>query len=92
MEGQSEYEPLGVGDFLADMDITVYPNPVSTELKRSTSELVNGNLYDITGKLISHFLPNELENKIDVSNIASEKYFLKISDNVNSLVKKIVIE
>ena len=79
---------------ITSQEYLVFPNPASQELflKKLTSETANGILYDITGKRISNFQLNEIENKIDVSNIASGIYFLKISNNAHYIVKKIVIE
>ncbi len=79
---------------IRNQEYAVYPNPASHELfiKKPTSEPANGILYDITGMLISNFPLKEIENRIDLSNIASGIYFLQISNNENSIVKKIVIE
>lgn len=94
MEGQTECEPLGVEDLLVNFDIIVYPNPVSEKLfiKAPNNGLMNGNLYDMTGKLILEFSLHNQENKINIENLSSGIYFLKISNNKKSFVKRIVVE
>ena len=74
------------------LDFSIYPNPVSEELiiKRPTREPATGNLYDTTGKLILNFTLNYQESRINVENLAAGIYFLEISDNKNTFVKKII--
>src|SRR5690554_420556 len=76
------------------LDFSIYPNPVSEELiiKRPTREPATGNLYDTTGKLILSFTLNDQDSRINVENLAAGVYFLEISGNSNTVVKKIVIE
>ncbi|WP_271392205.1 T9SS type A sorting domain-containing protein [Aequorivita sinensis] len=76
------------------LDFSIYPNPVSEDfiITRSTGEPAIGNLYDMTGKLILNFSLNNQENQVNVENLASGIYFLRISNNKDILIKKIVIK
>ena len=75
-------------------EFIIYPNPMSEELfiKNLSGEPAKGNLYDVTGKFILNFAIDNKENSINVENLAAGIYFLKISDDENSIVKKIVVE
>lgn len=75
-----------------NLDYSLYPNPATDELfiKRPTSGLVTGNLFDITGKLILNFTLNNQESRVKVENLAAGIYFLEISDSKNTFVKKII--
>jgi len=89
--------PVGISFLSKEEGLGLYPNPASNTLFVSVNFIVNGlityNLYSINGILVS-----ENENKytgkpfgIDISKYETGIYFLKVSDNGSSFVKKVVI-
>ncbi|WP_115461033.1 T9SS type A sorting domain-containing protein [Winogradskyella aurantiaca] len=74
-------------------DFSIYPNPVENGLvnivHQGSTEL-DITVYDILGKEI---LDTQVSNnQIDVSDLKSGLYILRISDNGNSITKKLVIK
>lgn len=77
---------LGVDDFPnINLVMMVYPNPVTSLLNLKIENLATADLeyqlYDIQGKLISNKKIIQQETQIDMGNLASAIYFLKILDN-----------
>jgi len=82
---------LGIEDFAFENYFVLHPNPVSDILYITTKQNVNVNtfsVYNILGQLIMT-IPNATNiKKIDVSNLSSGNYFLKIiSDRGTTSVK-----
>ncbi|WP_452221520.1 glycoside hydrolase family 9 protein [Lacinutrix salivirga] len=78
---------LTVEEFTSNTtDYKIYPNPTSTQvaIASNTNETITVSIYDISGKLIN--TEDTLTNKnIDVTNLQSGVYFLKV--NRNSMIK-----
>ena len=76
-------EPLS----LTGIDLSVYPNPVSAELKLSVSGNLNGNLdyrlFDMTGKMIITKKIDHQPELINMMNYQSGTYLLKVFRNEN---------
>ncbi|WP_299681794.1 sialate O-acetylesterase [uncultured Dokdonia sp.] len=76
-------------------DFSIYPNPVTDVVYISSKLLVNSTvvLYDITGKKV---YKGEQSNKnlikIDVSNISSGQYFVKILNQYTTSTKLLIIK
>ncbi|PKG41405.1 T9SS type A sorting domain-containing protein [Psychroflexus sp. MES1-P1E] len=82
---------LGSDDFSLSQ-ISVFPNPVNYFLKvniPSNLELLSADLYDVLGRNTGVAIAN---GEINVSNLASGIYILKIETSAGSLSKKVVIE
>jgi hypothetical protein len=72
-------------DFLLDDAIAIYPNPVEKTLKIKSKLSINAiEIFDSNGRMIKN-MSNQKE--IDVENLASGIYFLKIY--VNEKVKNL---
>lgn len=85
-----ESETLGYDQIENVENLGVYPNPVSETLHISNSSNIKSiEIYDATGKCV---INQKAIDKIDVSNLQSGVYFLKIIDNNLELTKKIVID
>jgi hypothetical protein len=76
-------------------NFVIYPNPSSDifNIKIGDIQLQNIEVIDISGKIL--FSKNDFDNsggeiQIDLSNVAKGVYFLKLSANKKSVVKKIV--
>lgn len=104
--GAYEYDPaLGLAENSnSDLFITkIYPNPVTDVLTIQSSEMAevtNLSIYDLNGKLIkknleSASVQNQKTNgtnifEINVSNLASGTYFLKINATTSSTTQKFI--
>lgn len=68
---------------------SIYPNPADFQLNIFNFQS-NGNqkpqILDVTGKIISN--PSIINNSIDISNLSSGIYFVKIGNQVEKFVKK----
>jgi len=85
---------LNTEDFLAEDNITVFPNPASSEITIVLDQPLEGDirLFDITGKLVVFekdiFL--DASHKIDLSSLESGTYFLRINTAIGTVTKKIL--
>ncbi|EDP70447.1 CHU large protein; uncharacterized [Flavobacteriales bacterium ALC-1] len=79
-----------VDDFLAS-NVKVYPNPANDfiNIESNNAQITEVKLYDILGKqvLSQYELSN---NRLDISDLTSGVYFMKISANGNSITKKVI--
>lgn len=77
----------------------VYPNPASDQItidlafdKKNNTKI---ELFDLVGKqvkLVSSFVSNEAKNTVDVSDLSSGTYFIKLTtESGNSFTRKIVV-
>ena len=77
---------LGINELNTDVDFKIYPNPTTNFIN-----LININLkgkfeiFDMLGNRVSN---GNLIEKIDVRNLSSGTYFLKIEQTINRFVKK----
>ncbi|MFG6687915.1 T9SS type A sorting domain-containing protein [Mariniflexile sp. HNIBRBA6329] len=78
-------------------DFSIYPNPTNNLVELKLSNKTNNNLdihlYDVQGKLILHS-KHELKNntaEFNVSNLKSGLYFLEVSDGINQITKKLLV-
>ena len=87
LSGQIENCNLGINDF-DKTKIQVYPNPAQEILNITiNSNVSNANLSDINGKIIKKFSLIVGENKINISKINNQIYFLNIGDFTYKLIK-----
>ena len=87
LSGQIENCNLGINEF-NKTKIEVYPNPTQEILNITiNSNVSNANLSDINGKIIKKFSLLAGENKINISKINNQIYFLNIGDFTYKLIK-----
>ena len=88
------YKPSSIAENINDFRIDVFPNPVQDNLSIQIDNILsNGQiqLFDMYGKLIQTNSFQQENATIDLSNIASGIYTLKISDGEKLIaVKKVV--
>ncbi|MBN2821368.1 MAG: T9SS type A sorting domain-containing protein, partial [Bacteroidales bacterium] len=75
-------------------DVRVYPNPA--EKGEITVELSKTNysnifMYDITGRLVKTVNVEGTVNRINVSDMKSGMYIIRVADSEKSLTKKVII-
>ncbi len=75
--------------------LSVYPNPATEEINVDLSSFNNSQvdltIIDITGKTVTAFNMKD-NNTIDVSNLKSGVYFIKVSDMKHSETAKLIIK
>jgi hypothetical protein len=89
--GAYEYgSSLGTHSFTDFINFIIYPNPTSSILNiNSNEEIKLIEIYSLEGKLIF----STIENKIDISNLKSGLYVIKVTNSKNEIgVKKLIKE
>ncbi|AXG68283.1 hypothetical protein KORDIASMS9_00476 [Kordia sp. SMS9] len=86
-------EPLSVNE-IADFQVKLYPNPATDILyiELEKSELIRLQLVDIHGKQILTKTATSKQIELNISNLKSGMYFLKLSSNTARLTKKITVK
>ena len=88
---------LSVDDFTLESNIQIYPNPAQQilNIKNNTYAIIDSaTIYDVRGRLISTTQINDsrVTKSINVSNLQSGLYFVKLNINDTSITKKFVVE
>lgn len=79
---------LSIEDFNTD-SLSFYPNPAQNSITLNQENCVT-KIYSITGQLVK----TSTENKIDISNLSSGIYLIKIGDSEhqNSRIKRLIVK
>lgn len=73
--------------------VVIYPNPAIQTVNILGEELKNVKLYDLNGRLVlGAELQKTNKNSIEVSQLNSGTYFVKISDGKNETIQKLIIK
>ncbi|NME69775.1 S8 family serine peptidase [Flammeovirga aprica] len=78
-----------------EIELTVYPNPASSEFKIYSEEYLDGEIriYSTNGQLVTSHKVNSKVSEISVSDYKKGLYFIKIIDKKGkSILKKILVE
>ncbi|MFV8344484.1 T9SS type A sorting domain-containing protein [Flavobacterium sp. ZB4P13] len=89
----STFKTLGTQDFEFSNYFTVYPNPVNEILNIVTTneiEVKSIAVYNILGQLVLAFPNVKVISKIDVSNLKTGNYFIKINSDKGSSSMKFI--
>ena len=72
--------------------LLIYPNPANDFITIENTSMAIDEIviYDITGKTIKTILPKTNTTKVNVSDLSDGVYFIKISNNKQSITKKII--
>lgn len=71
-----------------DLYVNIYPNPSSDFVKIDVPDIINIQIFSIDGKIIMH---KQSDNILDVSDLPSGHYLLKINTKQGLIQKKIVV-
>ena len=81
---------LGVEDFSASK-FSVYPNPVTDVLNvKSAASVDNITVYDLLGKVVLQENPGKISPAINMSNLASGAYLVKVTIGNSSKTVKVI--
>jgi hypothetical protein len=85
----TETTTVGVSGFYLNNEITIYPNPVNSQLSIDSEEKIETIVItDIMGKTVETIVTSN--NSIDVSHLIKGTYFLKIQTNKGLATKKFI--
>ncbi|MCF6366268.1 MAG: DUF4465 domain-containing protein [Bacteroidales bacterium] len=73
-------------------NVSVYPNPTKSSVNIDNVLNADISVIDITGKIIYTINNCRKSEKIDVSNLNTGVYFIRIENNNQSFIKKLIIE
>ncbi len=82
---------LSVDEFQKESLFSYYPNPVNDNLTlNAQKEISNVSVYNMIGQEVYRNAPNSVNNSVDMSNLQSGAYFVKVTvDNVTETIKVI---
>ncbi|WP_417942945.1 T9SS type A sorting domain-containing protein [Flavobacterium sp. RS13.1] len=87
---KTTYPTLGLGDNIQASKLTVHPNPVSDQLFISSEDqkVQNVMIYSLSGAVVKNI--SVAEEAVDVSDLATGNYFIRITTDQGSVTKKII--
>ncbi|MBZ4042724.1 pectate lyase family protein [Flavobacterium hibisci] len=85
------YPTLGLEDNIKTSKLILYPNPVSQQLFISSQDqkVKDVMIYNLSGTVVKN-ISNLAEETVDVSDLATGNYFIRITTDQNSVTKKII--
>ncbi len=85
---------LGANDYVSNLNVTVFPNPVGNELRISAGFAINAaiRIFDVSGKLITYETEIQNNETIDISALQAGVYFIRIHTESGSATKKFIKE
>jgi uncharacterized protein YjdB len=85
----SNQNSLGISDSELVNNISIYPNPATSEINISSDNFIESiEFIDVFGKVIKSILNSN--NTIDVSNLSNGLYFLQVYTKEGSAIKKFI--
>lgn len=85
---------LNNNNFLLDQDVLIYPNPsnqyVSILLEKEIEQAINYIVYDISGKKIKQGIVNKRTNIVDIRDLTSGVYIIKLYNEKITFNKRII--
>lgn len=86
------YDTLGSENFELD-EIKIIPNPAKQNVVRVTTKSnLNVEFYDVLGKKVLFKTITPTNNTIDVTNFNKGVYLVRLSNELNSVTKKLIIQ
>ena len=83
-------KPLASEEEIQDENLVISPNPSADVFKWNDNSLKNVEVYDMTGKII--FQERTDNQEVNLQNLRTGIYFLRLSNEKNTFVRKIVKE
>jgi hypothetical protein len=85
---------VGIGENILNNAVELYPNPTSTfvtlRIKNDNIQMIEAQIFDIYGKLLRTVSLENSTNTMDVSDLSSGVYLLKLNTNQGTVNKKFV--
>ncbi|MDB9961117.1 T9SS type A sorting domain-containing protein [Oceanihabitans sp.] len=90
---QTTIATLGVDDFEFEANISIYPNPVQSELFINSKDAIERiRIYDLSGRLIHEksIIGNQLKTSILIEKLSSSVYFISVKTAQYEFTKRMV--
>ncbi|MGK0315643.1 MAG: hypothetical protein ACI86M_001875 [Saprospiraceae bacterium] len=92
------FDDVKFGDLISSVDlvnftkVNVYPNPTSDtwNIESNTAEISSLELIDLQGQVVFKSYSNQNNQSIEASSFPNGVYFLRITSNSESLIKRII--
>ncbi|MCX7547431.1 T9SS type A sorting domain-containing protein [Xanthomarina sp. F1114] len=82
---------IGIQDYSADNLFSYFPNPVKNTLKLiGQKEIQNVAIYNMLGQEVLRTAPNTVNSDVDMSNLKSGAYFVKVTVDNNTETIRII--
>jgi hypothetical protein len=88
-------EGVGINGVEFDGSLSLYPNPASTTVTLSVSEQMVGStvsIVDINGRVVMSEVLNNQTLTVDLSNMSQGAYFVRITGEQNTVVRKLIVK
>ncbi len=85
----------GIADVDAEGNLSIYPNPASSMVTISVSEMLAGaevTLVDLNGRTVATFTLTDNTATFDVSSLAKGAYFVRITGEQATTVRKLIVK
>lgn len=85
-------KPTGIGELSPMFDVKVFPNPTKNYLNIDTEQDLRAEIYTLHGKMIKSVSAKELNNPINISDLADGVYILNLMNTDGKIIgiKKII--
>jgi hypothetical protein len=92
-KAETIFKALGGQNFVFDKSINIYPNPTKGNLNIEADTVIKSiELFDVQGRVLQILKGNENTSQLNISNKANGMYFIRITTDESSIVKKIIKE
>ena len=94
----NELPTLGIEEDIFEYTFKMFPNPAKDIVNLKFNQLSNNNIevsiYNVQGKLVKQVNPklNRQEAQLNISNLQTGMYFLKVFDGINEVTKKLLVK
>ena len=92
-----DFETTNVGINGAELDgaLSLFPNPASTTVTLRVSEMMVGStvsIVDVNGRVVMSEVLNNQTLTVDLSNMSQGAYFVRITGEQNTVVRKLIVK
>jgi hypothetical protein len=92
-----DFETTNVGINGAELDgaLSLFPNPASTMVTLRVSEMMVGStvsIVDVNGRVVMSEVLNNQTLTVDLSNMSQGAYFVRITGEQNTVVRKLIVK
>lgn len=88
----SNFNFLSTNNFVSNNTIKLFPNPSTGIVNIQTKSKIDVDVYDITGKLIHSAFNVQNGDKLDLSNLKTGLYLVKMFDEISETTQKLIIK
>ena len=87
-----QFSTLGIADVEAALGISLYPNPASSVVAVEANEAVSLNIIDQSGRVVYSSESEATKHSVDVSQMAKGAYYVRLTGQSGTAVRKLVVK